>query len=278
MCDYFARLEPDTGSMHDPWEHIGRLWTNGDPYLAVDAALRSAWRGFSNDDYDLVVGLSWEDTSVPVGAGRGLLVGADGVVGDDSWMEVFINKSGRLAVVQASGPDYPAILARALAYPLTDDQDGDPLAVDSGQLAIFSAATDGTGRYSGPWVSPEPGPVPDVPGPPTDGVDPGLLMPVPCTRYSLKVRWYTRPDEDHCFARWLLIPDRLTTDSTDGPLLRKRNLGCVAHQVKLGSGTRSVRTHVGRARKSVPGQTGWWLRHDAHRCQWPGIECAQGNP
>jgi hypothetical protein len=45
MCDYLAGLQPDTGPMHDPWEHIGRLWTNGDPFLAVDAALRSAWRG-----------------------------------------------------------------------------------------------------------------------------------------------------------------------------------------------------------------------------------------
>src|ERR1700722_1553593 len=101
MCDYFARLQLDTGPMHDRWEHIGRLWTNGDPYLAVDAALRSAWRGFSNDDYDLVVTLSpEEDRSVPVGAGRGVLVGADGVVGDDSWMEVFTTESGCIAVIQ----------------------------------------------------------------------------------------------------------------------------------------------------------------------------------
>ena len=207
MCDYFARLQLDTGPMHDPWGHIGRLWTNGDPYLAVDAALRSAWRGFSNDDYDLVVTLSpEEDTSVPVGAGRGVLVGADGVVGDEGWMEVFTTKSGCIAVVQASGPDYPNILARALAYPVEDDQDGDALTVDSGQLAIFSAAADGTGPYSGPWTSAQPGPVPDVPGPPADGMDPGLLMPVPHNRYRFKVRWYTRPDEDHCFARWLLTP------------------------------------------------------------------------
>jgi hypothetical protein len=193
--------------MHDPWGHISRLWTNGDPYLAVDAALRSAWRGFSNDDYDLVVTLSpKEDTSVPVGAGRGVLVGADGVVGDEGWMEVFTTKSGCIAVVQASGPDYPNILARALAYPVEDDQDGDALTVDSGQLAIFSAAADGTGRYSGPWTGAQPGPAPDVPGPPTNGMDPGLLMPVPHNRYRFKVRWYTRPDEDHCFARWLLTP------------------------------------------------------------------------
>ncbi|MGH3296199.1 MAG: hypothetical protein ACRDP7_30820 [Trebonia sp.] len=193
--------------MQDLWVHIGRLWTNGDPFLAVDATLRSAWRGFSNNDYDQVVALSpEEDTSVPVGAGRGLLVGADGVVRDDSWMEVFAAQSGLLAVVQASGPDYPDILARALAYPVDDDQDGDALTVDSGQLAIFSAAGDGTGRYSGPWTSPRPGPGPDVHGPPTSEVDPGLLIPAPHIRYRFKVRWHTWPDEDNCFARWLLLP------------------------------------------------------------------------
>ena len=207
MRDNFTRLQPDTGPMHDPWEHIGRLWTNGDPFLAVDAALRSAWHGFSNDDYDLVVALSpYEDTSVAVGAGRRVLVGADGVVGDDSWMEVFTNKSGCLAVVQARRPDYPAMLARALSYPVEGDQDGDALTVESGQLAIFSAAADGTGRYSGPWTSAQPGPVPEVPGPPTYGTDPGLLMAVPHNRYRFKVRWHTWPDEDHCFARWLFTP------------------------------------------------------------------------
>src|ERR1700739_4362046 len=72
--------------MRDPWVHVGRLWTNGEPFLAVDATLRSAWHGFSNDDYDQIVTLGQQDTSVPVGAGRGLLVGADGIVRDDSWM------------------------------------------------------------------------------------------------------------------------------------------------------------------------------------------------
>jgi hypothetical protein len=72
----------------DPWVHVGRLWTNGEPFLAVDAVLRDAWHGFSNNDYDQVVTLGQEDTSVPVGTRRGFLVGADGVVRDDSWMEV----------------------------------------------------------------------------------------------------------------------------------------------------------------------------------------------
>ena len=89
---------------------------------------------------------------------------------------------------------------------MDDDQDGDALMVNTGQLAIFSAAADGTGRYSGPWASAQPGPVPDVPGPPADGPAPGLLMPVPHSRYRFKVRWHTWPDEDHCFARWLLTP------------------------------------------------------------------------
>jgi hypothetical protein len=55
-----------------------------------------------------------EDTSVPVGDGRAVIVGADGVVRDDSWIEVFEAASGLLAIVQASGPDYPDVLARAL--------------------------------------------------------------------------------------------------------------------------------------------------------------------
>ena len=36
-------------------------------------------------------------------------------------------------------------MAKALGYPVTDDQDGDALKVGSGELAIFSAAIDGTG-------------------------------------------------------------------------------------------------------------------------------------
>jgi hypothetical protein len=37
-------------------------------------------------------------------------------------------------------------------------------------------------------------------------LDPGLLIAAAQTEYKLKVRWYTRRDEDNCFARWLLIP------------------------------------------------------------------------
>jgi hypothetical protein len=192
--------------MRDPWIHVGRLWTNGEPYLAVDAALRDAWHGYSNDDYDQVIALGWQGTSVPAGTGRAVIVGGDGVVRDDSWIEVFETDTGLMAIVQASGPDYPDVLARALDYPVAEDEDGDALNVSSGELVLFSAAIDGAGPYSGPLVSAQPGPVPPVHGPPSREVDPGLVISAPHTRYKLKVRWYTKLDEDNCFARWLLIP------------------------------------------------------------------------
>ena len=49
--------------------HVGRLWTNGEPFLAVDAALRDTWHGYSNDDYDQISALGWQDTSIPSAAG-----------------------------------------------------------------------------------------------------------------------------------------------------------------------------------------------------------------
>jgi hypothetical protein len=36
-----------------------RLWTNGEPFLAMDADLRPAWRGFSNDQFEQVVELGY---------------------------------------------------------------------------------------------------------------------------------------------------------------------------------------------------------------------------
>ncbi len=186
--------------------HAGRLWTNGDPFLAVDASLRGAWRGFSDDQYDDIVDLRPEDTSIPVGAGWAVIVGADGVVRDDSWMEVFQAEDGSIAVVQASGPDYPCVLTEALRYPDTDDEDGAPLIVHSGEIALFSAACDGTGSHSQPLVPARPGPVPPVHGRPSHAADPGLVITTTYTTFAFKVRWYTQLDGESCFARWLLIP------------------------------------------------------------------------
>jgi len=166
---------------------------------------------------DRIVGLGPEDTSILVGTERAALVGGDGVVRDDSWIEVFEAASGRIAIVQAGGADYPATLAKALHYPTEEDEDGDTLNVRSGTLAIFSAAVDGTGPHSVPLLAGRPGPVPPVHGPPSHGVDPGLLLSTAHTAYKLRVRWYTELDEDDCFARWLLIPAGVTARGREEP-------------------------------------------------------------
>ncbi|HEY3958848.1 MAG TPA: hypothetical protein VGM53_36260 [Streptosporangiaceae bacterium] len=192
--------------MRSTWTHVGRLWTNGDPFLAVDAALRDAWHGFSKRDYDQVVRLGSQDTSIPVGTGRAVLVGGDALVRDDSWIEVFEGATGLVAIVQAAGPDYPDVLSRALDYPDAGDEDGDTLTVSSNQVAIFSAAVDGTGPYSNGLHIFQPGPVPLVHGPPSREVNQGLLFSTAHTAYKLKGRWHTELDANNCFARWLLIP------------------------------------------------------------------------
>lgn len=196
-----------TGPVHDPWEHAGRLWTSGEHFLALDAALRSAWNGYSNDEYEqLIFTLSGQDATIPVGAGRAALIG-DGAVRDDSWIEVFQTRAGAVAFVQADGTDYPDVLANALDFPDGDNQDGGALTVTSGQLAAFSASSDGSEPYSSSCAAPRPGPVPPVHGPFSRQDNPGLMIPVPYTRYNLKVRWYTELDSQRtCFARWLLVP------------------------------------------------------------------------
>jgi hypothetical protein len=128
-------------------------------------------------------------------------------------MEVFESEAGIVAIVQASGPDYPDALARALGHPDADDLDGDTLTAASGEIAIFSPGYDGTGPDPGTFASARPGPVPPVhhplwhgqPQPPN-----GLLIPAPHAEYKRKIRERTWLDEDNCFARWLLIPIKPT--------------------------------------------------------------------
>ncbi|GAB3444128.1 hypothetical protein GCM10027436_32080 [Actinophytocola sediminis] len=60
---------------------------------------------------------------------------------DDSWMEVFTSVDDTIAIVRASGPDYPHALTDALSFPRTEDKPGDVLVVDSGELAPIPADT-----------------------------------------------------------------------------------------------------------------------------------------
>jgi hypothetical protein len=192
--------------MRDAWTHVGRLWTNGEPFLAVDAALCEAWQGLSNDDYGQIIGLGPQATSIPAGAGRAVLVGGDGEVRDEGWIEVFAAAGGVVAIVQAAGADYPDVLARALGYPDEGDHAADTLKVSSGELAIISAVFDGTGPYSVPSLPAQPGPVPPVHGPPPAEAGQGLRLSATCRTYQLKVRRYTELGQGDCSARWLLIP------------------------------------------------------------------------
>jgi hypothetical protein len=106
--------------MRHSWAHAGRIWTNGEPFPAMDAPLREHWHGDTGEDaFEAVCDLGWEATS-PVGPGRAALVRTDGVVGDEGWLEVFTAGHGALAVVQVSGTDYGSLLLAALGHEAAD--------------------------------------------------------------------------------------------------------------------------------------------------------------
>ena len=187
------------------WTHIGRLWTNGDPYLAVDDSIRHRWLGASRDEYfDRIVFLDEDEIGIALGDRTAAVVGADGMVGDDSWMEVFESADGSVAIVQAAGYDYRATLAAALDQPEEATDPGTRIEVPSGELALFSAACDGTGECSMRLLRPQPGPAPTESGGPIKDDDTGLLI----TARSASYRVTATSDAGRRFARWLLIPEQ----------------------------------------------------------------------
>jgi hypothetical protein len=202
----------DTRAVENGWTHIGRLWTNGEPYLAVDSGIRDRWLGFSQDEYfDRVVELGPDETGILLGEQVAAVVGADGVVRDDSWMEVFQRTDGSVAIIQASGDDYRQTLAAALRYPEDPADPSTLINVRSGELAIFSAACDGVGEYSMKLLPARPGHAPTKHGAPSPEQDTGLLLTARSATYRVITRSYTELDDPSCFARWLLIPDQLGT-------------------------------------------------------------------
>jgi hypothetical protein len=195
--------------MRFSWTHVGRIWTNGEPFLAMDAPLRGHWHGGTDEDaFEKICDLGWEETSVPVGPGRAALVGTDGVVSDEGWLEVFTVARDALAVVQVSGTDYGSLLLAALSFPIDEDTPGDVIEVGSGELALFSAALDGRGPDGAELVPANPGPPPVTRPQTSRGVAPGLMLAMDQGEYTLRVRWYTELGNDGCFARWLLLPGR----------------------------------------------------------------------
>lgn len=188
------------------WTHVGRGWSHGEPFLALDADLLPHWRGMSESTYErLAAELTYETTSVPVGAGAAGLILTDPEVVDEGWLEVFRADDGSVAIVYAGGPDYARVLAAALAHPTEDDEPGDPVRVPSGRLALISAALDGTGPDGAPLAVETPGPLPtsfdydervDREGAP--------LLDVGPRTFELSICWMVEIDDENAFARWLL--------------------------------------------------------------------------
>lgn len=192
-----------------PWTHVGTAWTNGQPFLALDATLLPAWRGYSEDHYDRLVTLGPEITSIPVGTGAAALVSTDGTVYDEGWLEIYRADGPRIAVIQASGPDCAAALHAALAYTADQDELCDTVTVSSGTLVLLDACIDGEGEYSAPILPENPRPTPtDRPRYDAQLAETGgLRLTVPPDIYRLSVRWLTKvPGTDFYFARWILQP------------------------------------------------------------------------
>ena len=186
------------------WTHVGRVWSSGDPYLVIDATLRGAWHGTAGDR--IAAGPS--ATSVPVGAGRAAVVGAGAGPGgeDGGWVEVFTAGPDAVAFVRVTGGDYGELLRCALSYPAAQDESGDVIEVSSGNLAVFSAALDGSGENGAELASARPGPAPDK-RPPFDAASlPGLLLSLAVGGYRLQARGRTDLDTGGWFSRWTLSP------------------------------------------------------------------------
>ncbi|MGY1753286.1 hypothetical protein [Blastococcus sp. SYSU D01042] len=190
------------------WTHVGRCWTNGEPFLALDAALLPDWAGETGGRYeDLVPDLTYELTSIPVGAGRAAVVLTDAEVGDEGWLEVFRADDGAVTVLQVAADDYPAAVQAALALPDEAAEPGDHVAVPTGRLAFVSAALDGGGTQAAPLDRERPGPLPTS-GDYDERQDDagGPLLRATAHGFRIWVQWSTPLDGDAVAARWLLLP------------------------------------------------------------------------
>jgi hypothetical protein len=190
------------------WTHVGRCWSNGEPFLALDGDLLPEWSGETGGDYErLVPDLDWNLTSIPVGGGRAAVVLTDAEVRDDGWLEVFRADDGAVAVLQVSAEDYPAAVSAALEHPEDAGEPGDHIAVPSGRFAFVSAALDGAGLQAAPLRPESPRPAPGSGAYDERQADAGgPLLRATAHGFRLWVTWRTALDGDALFARWLFVP------------------------------------------------------------------------
>src|SRR3712207_7329297 len=92
----------DDGRMPRTWTHVGRCWTNGEPFLALDETLLPEWRGGGGGGDGGEV--SRPDQRLPVrprrgGIARGVWIRPAG--GGGGWLEVVHAGERRGAVGEA---------------------------------------------------------------------------------------------------------------------------------------------------------------------------------
>ena len=180
--------------MSEPWIHIGRVWTNGEPLLAMDSSLVDAWD--SEERFDELVDLGSEATRIPVGGGFAGIIG-DSSVNDEGWIEV--SNRGETASPSSTSAASPRITRSRMHWPTQPTQ-------------MHTAAPS---RF--PAVNWRCSALRSTKSGTTAGLQAGLHVHAPCrgghrtagspTRgaYRLQVRWRTRV-ADAVFARWLLSP------------------------------------------------------------------------
>jgi hypothetical protein len=107
------RLAARIGSaVSEPWIHIGRVWTNGEPLLAMDSGLVDAWD--SDERFDELVDLRSEATRIPIGGGFAGIIG-DGTVNDERWIEV--SNRGGTASPSSTSAASPVITRSRMHWP-----------------------------------------------------------------------------------------------------------------------------------------------------------------
>jgi hypothetical protein len=190
------------------WTHVGRCWSNGEPFLALDGDLLPDWSGETGGHYEqLVPDLDHDLTSIPVGAGRAAVLLTDADVADEGWLEVFRADDDAVAVLQVAADDYPAAMAAALAQPEDAAEPGDHITVRSGRFAFVSAALDGAGMEAAPLRPESPGPIPASGDYDERRAGAGApLLRATAHGYRIWVQWRTGLGGGGAFARWLFVP------------------------------------------------------------------------
>jgi hypothetical protein len=186
------------------WTHIGRAWSNGEPFLALDGDLVPEWRA-TRDQCDALFSLSWSAATIRLHSGTAGIINFDGTVNDCGWLELFRNTHNQIAIVQAVGSPYPDVLRQALAYPPEQD-DATVVVCPSGTLVVWSSTLDGL-EHAGSWLQDaRAGQSPmawDAGGTRYMG---GVRISHAADHYRLRIRSATELGRDRTFARWTLRP------------------------------------------------------------------------